>query len=66
MEDIGIFGMIDYGVANELGVEQMVYIDVLDNKCTYWETLFILGVYLNERQDKKQNAKEIFYSRMKS
>jgi hypothetical protein len=66
MEDIGIFGMIDYGVANELGVEQMVYIDVLDNKCTYWEALFILGVYLNERQDKKQKAKEIFYSRMKS
>lgn len=66
MEDVGIFGMIDYGLATELGVEQNVYVDVIDNKCTHWEAVFIVTVFLNERNDKKQKAKEIFFSKLNS
>lgn len=64
MEDIGVFGMIDFGLAQELGVDQSVYVDVIDNKCTHWEAMFIIGVYLSQKDSKKVKAKEIFYSRL--
>lgn len=64
MEDIGIFGMIDYTIAEDLGVDVDTYNDVIENKCTYWETLYIVTVFLDQRIEKMDKAKEIFNNRL--
>jgi hypothetical protein len=64
MEDIGIFGMIDFLVSDELGVSRDVYIDVIDKKCTYWEAIYIVTVFYQQVEEKKDKAREIFYYRM--
>lgn len=66
MEDIGIFGMIDFGIANDLGVDVETYNEVIETKCTYWESLYIVTVFLDQRYDKMDNARKIFNHRMKN
>lgn len=66
MEDIGFFGMIDYSIAEELGVDVDTYNYVIENKCTYWETLYIVAVFLDQRIEKIEKAKEIFNNRLNS
>jgi len=66
MEDIGIFGMIDFGIANDLGVDVETYNKVIETKCTYWESLYIVTVFLDQRYDKMDKAREIFNHRMKN
>ena len=64
MEDIGIFGMIDYTIAEDLGVDVDTYNDVIENKCTYWETLYFVTVFLDQRIQKMDKAREIFNNRL--
>ena len=64
MEDIGIFGMIDFTIAEDLGVDVETYNDVIENKCTYWEALYIVTVFFDQRYEKMENARSIFNKRM--
>lgn len=64
MEDIGLFGMIDFTLAEELGVDVDTYNHVIENKCTYWETLFIITVFLDQRTDKMDKARQIFQNKL--
>jgi len=64
MEDIGIFGMIDFSIAEDLGVDVETYNDVIENKCTYWEALYIVTVFFDQRYEKMENARHIFNKRM--
>jgi hypothetical protein len=64
MEDIGIFGMIDFALADELGVDVDTYNYVMENGCTYWETVFIVTVFMDQRFDKMDKAREIFHNRL--
>jgi hypothetical protein len=64
MEDIGIFGMIDLTLAEELGVDVDTYNYVMENKCSYWEGLFIVTVFFDNRVEKMENARNIFMSKL--
>jgi hypothetical protein len=56
---IGVFNMVDQGIAQELGVPVEEYINVIEN-CSYWEAYYIVTVIWNERVDKYDRAKEIY------
>jgi hypothetical protein len=56
---IGVFDMVDQGIAQELGVPVEEYINVIEN-CSYWEAYYIVTVIWNERVDKYDRAKEIY------
>jgi len=62
MEDIGFFAMMDDIVADGLNVSLEEYRDTIGN-CTYWETLYIVSVFLGEHSKKYENAKEVFNNR---
>ena len=64
MEDIGFFGMIDFAIAEDLGVDVDTYNDVIENKCSYWEALFIITVFFDQRIDKMEKARNIFMSKL--
>jgi len=48
-----------------LGVDVDTYNEVIETKCTYWESLYIVTVFLDQRYDKMYKAREIFNHRMK-
>jgi hypothetical protein len=56
---IGVFDMVDQGIAQELGVPVEEYINVIEN-CSYWEAYYIVTVIWNERVDKYEKAKEVY------
>lgn len=56
---IGIYNMVDQGIAEELGVPVEEYINVIEN-CSYWEAYYIVTVIWNERFDKYDKAKETY------
>lgn len=62
MEDIGFFAMMDDIVADGLNVSFEEYRDTIGN-CTYWETLYIVSVFLGEHSKKYENAREVFNNR---
>ncbi len=55
----GLFDMMDYAIAGELGVDVEVYIDIIE-KCTEEEAHFIIMTILEEDQDNLEKAKEMF------
>jgi hypothetical protein len=58
---MGLYDMMDIAIADELGVDLEVYTDVIENKCTHWEMVFIIGVMWDEeREDRKLRAKNLF------
>lgn len=61
MEDIGLFGLMDDIVAEGLEVTIEEYTEVID-KCSYWEGLFIISVFLGNHIDKFERAREVFDS----
>jgi hypothetical protein len=63
MEELGIFGLIDLSIAQELDVDVEVYNQVIREKCTYWERIFIVTVFLDQIVDKMDKAREIFNNR---
>jgi hypothetical protein len=58
---MGLYDMMDIAIADELGVDLEVYTDVIENKCTHWEMVFIIGaMWDEEREDRKLRAKNLF------
>jgi hypothetical protein len=55
----GLFDMMDYAIAGELGVDVEVYIDLIE-KCTEEEANFIILAILEEDADNIEKAKEMF------
>ena len=56
----GLFDLMDYAIAGELGVDIKTYIKIIDHKCTEEEANFIIMTILEEDQDNLEKAKEMF------
>ena len=56
----GLFDMMDYAIAGELGVDVQTYVKIIDGKCTEEETNFIILTIMEEDQDNLEKAKEMF------
>jgi hypothetical protein len=56
----GLYDMMDYAVANELGVDVETYIKIIDGKCTEDEATFIIMTIMEEDIENLNNAKETF------
>ena len=55
----GLFDMMDMAIADELGVDVEVYIDIIE-KCTEEEANFIIMTIIEEDTDNIEKAKEMF------
>tara|TARA_R110000868_G_scaffold1452_5_gene11412 strand:- start:1162 stop:1353 length:192 start_codon:yes stop_codon:yes gene_type:complete len=55
----GLFDAIDDAIAQELGVDVEVYIDIIE-KCTEEEANFIIMTIMEEDADNLEKAKEMF------
>ena len=55
----GLFDMMDMAIADELGVDVEVYIEIIE-KCTEEEANFIILAILEEDTDNIEKAKEMF------
>ena len=60
MAGLGLWGMMDHAIANELGVDVETYIKIIDGKCTEEEANFIILTIMEEDQDNLEKAKEMF------
>jgi len=57
----GIFDLVDSMVAQELGVDEKTYIQVIEHECTYWEARFIIGAMFEEgNETRKEKGRKIF------
>jgi hypothetical protein len=59
---IGLFDMMDQGIADVLGVDVETYIKVIDHKCTDEEATFIIMTIMDEDEVEMERAKELFNS----
>ena len=58
---MGLYDFVDVAIADELGVNIEEYVDVIENKCSHWEMVFILGaIWEEDREDRKAKAKALF------
>jgi hypothetical protein len=58
---MGLYDFMDAAIAEDLGVDVEVYVEVIENKCTHWEATFIIGAMFDEeREDRKLRAKNLF------
>jgi hypothetical protein len=60
-----LFDLFDQMYSQLLEVDIETFSDVMDNRCTFWEGMFILGALNSEREDKIEKAKQIFNSKLK-
>jgi len=56
----GLFDMMDYAIAGELGVDVQTYVKIIDGKCTEEEANFIILTIMEEDQDNLEKAKQMF------
>jgi hypothetical protein len=56
----GLFDMMDYAIAGELGVDVETYVKIVDTKCTEEEANFIILTIMEDDQDNLEKAKEMF------
>ena len=56
----GLWDMMDYAIAGELGVDVETYIKIIDINCTEEEANFIILTIMEEDQDNIEKAKEMF------
>jgi hypothetical protein len=56
----GLWDMMDYAIAGELGVDVETYIKIIDINCTEEEANFIIMTIMEEDQDNIEKAKEMF------
>lgn len=56
----GLFDMMDYAIAGELGVDVQTYVKIIDCKCTEEEANFIILTIMEEDQDNLEKAKQMF------
>jgi len=62
----GLFDLMDCMVADELGVDVEVYIKIIEQDCTHWESTFIILAMLEEGNDsRKERARNLFNSYVK-
>jgi hypothetical protein len=53
-------------VADELGVDVEVYIKIIEQDCTHWESTFIILAMLEEdNPNRKEKARKLFNSYVK-
>lgn len=66
-EDVGfsMFGAMDEIISSALNVSTELYSDVIENRCTHWEGMFIIYSIISERQDKIEKAVKLFNSKIK-
>ena len=57
---LGLYDMIDEAIADALGVDVGVYIDVIENKCTLEEADLIISAVWTEDEFEIEKAKELF------
>ena len=43
----GLYNLMDYAMAQELGVDVKTYIEVIDKKCTEEEAIFIIDTIMD-------------------
>lgn len=60
-----LYDLFDQMYSELLEVDVETYSDILDNKCTFWEGMFIVFALTSEREDKIEKAKQIFNSYIK-
>lgn len=60
MKKLGLWDMMDYAIAEGLGVDVETYIKIIDTKCTEEEAHFIILTILEEDQDNYDKAQETF------
>jgi|GEM_PF-1628767 hypothetical protein len=57
----GVFDILDSIVAQELGVDEKTYTQVIDHTCTGWEARFIISAMFEEGNSiRKEKARKIF------
>ena len=56
----GLYDMMDGAMAEALGVDLEIYIDIIDNKCTFEEADLIISAVWGEDESEIEKAKEIF------
>ena len=59
---IGLFDILDQGIADELGVDVETYIEVIDMKASDEDADFIIMSILEGDEKKKEKAIELFKS----
>jgi len=57
---IGLFDILDQGIADELGVDVGTYIEVIDMKASEEDAQFIIMSLLEGDENKKEQARELF------
>jgi hypothetical protein len=62
MAIVGLFDMMDQGMADALGVDVETYIKIIDHKCTDEEATFIIMAIMDEDEVEMERAKELFNS----
>jgi hypothetical protein len=61
---IGLFDILDQGIANELGVDVETYIEVIDMKASDEDAEFIIMSILSADTANREKAIELFKSYM--
>lgn len=62
----GLFDLMDCMVADELEVDVEVYIKIIEQDCTHWESTFIILAMLEEdNPNRKEKARKLFNSYVK-
>jgi len=56
---------MDEIISSELNVSTELYNDVIENRCSYWEGMFIVFSIISERPDKIEKAVKLFNSKIK-
>jgi hypothetical protein len=66
-EEVGfsMFGAMDEIISSELNVSTELYNDVIENRCSYWEGMFIVFSIISERPDKIEKSVKLFNSKIK-
>ena len=55
-----LYDMMDYNIAEELGVDVETYIELIENKCSAEDANFIIMTLLTDDTDNLEKAKETF------
>ena len=55
-----LYDMMDYSIAEELGVDVETYVELIENKCSDEEANFIIMTLLMDDADNIEKAKSIF------
>lgn len=61
---MGLFDLLDEGLANELGVDVKTYIEIIDMRASEEDAQFIIMTLLGDNESEKEKAKELFKSYM--